>query len=200
MNSKQIGVLALQGDVFEHRQSLKKAGEKLNLEIAPVKVKKPGDVENLDAILIPGGESTTIGRLLSINGLDEKIIQKAEDGLPILGTCAGMVLLSKEVDNNPFVLGLMDMQVIRNAFGRQRESFETELQVDFLENPYHAVFIRSPAIGKAHGNCSIHARLAEGGVIAVEDNLMALSFHPELTTDTKVQEYFLKELVQNESG
>jgi 5'-phosphate synthase pdxT subunit len=151
----------------------------------------------VDAIIIPGGESTTISRLLVRFGLHERIVKKAGEGVPILGTCAGLVLLAKEGDGqvektDTKLLGLMDMAVDRNAFGRQRESFEAELNVKGLEGLFPAIFIRAPLITKVWGKCQELARYENYIVMARQENLIALSFHPELSSDTRIHEMLIK--------
>ena len=154
-------------------------------------------MDQMDAIIIPGGESTTISRLLVRFGLHERIVQLADDGVPILGTCAGLVLLAKEGDGqvektDTKLLGLMDMAVDRNAFGRQRESFEAELKVQGLERPFPAIFIRAPLITRVWGRCQEMARYEGRIVMARQENLIALSFHPELSSDTRMHEMLIK--------
>ncbi|UCE72946.1 MAG: pyridoxal 5'-phosphate synthase glutaminase subunit PdxT, partial [Methanomassiliicoccales archaeon] len=150
----------------------------------------------VDGLIIPGGESTTISKLMVKAGMDEIIRERASDGLPIMGTCAGCILLAKEGDkeveeSETIILGLMDMKVERNAFGRQRESFETTLSIAGFENPYEAVFIRAPTVEEVWGGCRALARLEGRIVMAKQRNLMAVSFHPELTNDMRVHKLLL---------
>lgn len=187
----RVGVLGLQGDVLEHVQMLE------GIEGAePVVVKRREDLEGVDALIIPGGESTTIGRLIELRGLREPIVELAERGVPVLGTCAGAVLLAKRARDREVgsveqpLLALMDIAVLRNAFGRQRESFEATVELEGL-GPVRAAFIRAPVIEEAWGRARIAARLrhpalGEVAVAAVQDNLVAVSFHTEVTGDDKL--------------
>jgi len=184
----RIGVLASQGAFAEHIAKLRQLGA----EAVPVRL--PEELEGLDGLVIPGGESTSISRLMRDFRLSEGIKERAQNGLPILGTCAGMILLAKRSSEaRPETLGLMDISVKRNAFGRQRESFEAELSVPVLgEKPFPGVFIRAPLIEKADGKVEILARLADGTMVAArEGKLLALAFHPELTDDLRFHQYFL---------
>ena len=175
-----------------------------NMEIRGniIEVKDRKWIKNLDALVIPGGESTTIGKLISMYGLDGEIKNLAEKGIPILGTCAGLILLANEGDKDiertkQPLLRLMDMKVKRNAFGRQRESFETDLEIPILGNEkYHAVFIRAPAIEKIGKGVRVLAKYDNRIVAAQQGNLLALAFHPELGNDTRLHEYFLR-LIKN---
>lgn len=185
----KIGVLASQGAFAEHIAKFKQ----LEVEVVPVRL--PKELEALDGLVIPGGESTSISRLMRDYKLTEAIKERAKRGLPIFGTCAGMILLAKKnLDVYPEPLGLMDISVRRNAFGRQRESFETELSVPVLgKKPFPAVFIRAPLIAEVDGKVEILAKLADGTIVAVrQGKLMALAFHPELTDDLRFHRYFLE--------
>ncbi|HEY83401.1 MAG TPA: pyridoxal 5'-phosphate synthase glutaminase subunit PdxT [Dehalococcoidia bacterium] len=184
----RIGVLASQGAFAEHIAKLRQLGA----EAVPVRL--PEELEGLDGLVIPGGESTSISRLMRDFHLADKIKERAQSGLPVFGTCAGMILLAKKnSDAYPETLGLMDISVRRNAFGRQRESFEAELSVPVLgEKPFPGVFIRAPLIEKADGKVEILARLGDGTMVAArEGRLLALAFHPELTDDLRFHQYFL---------
>ena len=184
----KIGVLASQGAFAEHIAKLRQLG----VEAVPVRL--PKELEGLDGLIIPGGESTSISRLMRDYKLTDEIKNRAKKGLPILGTCAGMILLAKKTSGDyPEPLGLMDITVRRNAFGRQRESFETELSVPFLgKKPFPAVFIRAPLIEKVEGKAEVLARLADGAIVAVrQGKSLALAFHPELTDDLRFHQYFL---------
>lgn len=189
----RIGVLALQGDVAEHVLALQRALQKA-AEI--VEVRKSGQMEECQALVLPGGESTAIFRQLESSGLTEELKAAALSGKPILATCAGLVLVSREVEGEGRVrpLGLMDIEIIRNAFGPQRESFEADLQIIGLERPYRAVFIRAPVISHVGGDVEVLARVGEAVVAARQKNLLALAFHPELTEDPRVHQIFLKML------
>jgi 5'-phosphate synthase pdxT subunit len=191
----RIGVLALQGDVSEHVLALERAG---NGKVQVVEVRKSGQIEECQALVLPGGESTTICRQLESSGLIEELKAAALSGKPVLATCAGLVLVSQEVggDSGSHVkpLGLMDIKISRNAFGPQRESFEADLQIKGLDRPYRAVFIRAPAIAQVGRNVEVLARVGEAVVAARQKNLLALAFHPELTEDPRIHQIFLKML------
>jgi len=193
----KIGVIAIQGAVEEHVVALEKTLAERGERGTVVTIKQRGLVESCDAIVIPGGESTTIGRLMQREGMFEEIkTAVAERALPILGTCAGLVLLAKEGDEEVAktgqpLLGLMDVKVKRNAFGRQRESFEASLPMSIFEEPFHAVFIRAPAITRVAENVEVVATFDEHIVAAQQGNLLALSFHPELTEDRRIHHYFI---------
>jgi len=189
----KIGVLALQGAFAEHLAILRQLG----VETVPVRL--PRELVGLDGLIIPGGESTSIAKLILGDGLAAKIKKQAEDGLPVFGTCAGMILLANDVsDSTVPSLGLLKVKVRRNAFGRQRDSFETELEIPALgEKPFPGVFIRAPIIEKANSGVEILATLTDGTIVAVrQDNIVASSFHPELTNDLRFHQYFLNIVTQ----
>lgn len=182
----KIGVLALQGAFSEHIKML----QQLNMET--VEVRLPEHLDGIDGLIIPGGESTTIGKLANDYGLIDPLrdFVKAK---PTWGTCAGMILLAKNigVDEQP-ILGAMDIQVNRNAFGRQIDSFETHIQIDGLAGePFHAVFIRAPVVTQVDESVTVLSKLADGRIVAVQQNhLLATSFHPELMDDLRLHAYF----------
>ena len=182
----KIGVLALQGAFIEHIQMLAQLG------IEAVEVRLPAHLAGLDGLIIPGGESTTIGKLADSYGLIEplRLFAKAK---PTWGTCAGMIFLAKDIgiDEQP-ILAAMDIQVNRNAFGRQIDSFETDLSIEGLGGePFHAVFIRAPVVTQAAETVSVLARLDDGRIAAVrQGHLLATAFHPELTADLRLHAYF----------
>ena len=184
---KRVGVLALQGAFREHRQVL----ELLGCEV--IEVRKSSDLDGIHGLIIPGGESTTIGKLLQIDEMGEQIKELGTRDLPIFGTCAGMILLSKTiVDSNQYRLNMMDTVVERNAFGRQVASFETDLRVPAMGlNPLPAVFIRAPYLREVAPNVGILAEYEGKIVFARQGNLLASAFHPELTPDLRVHKYFL---------
>lgn len=195
----KAGVISVQGAAPEHIAALKVAMANLGLDGSAVSVRKAKDLEGISCLVLPGGESTTISKLLRRFDLFDRIIDLANDGLPIMGTCAGCVLLSKEGDDqvektDTELLKLMDMAVDRNAFGRQRESFEDMLNIKGLDSPFPAVFIRAPLITKVWGNCEPLAMHSSCVVMARQDNLLALSFHPELSDDTRIHEMLLRML------
>lgn len=184
----RIGVLAAQGAFIEHMAVLRQLG----VEAVPVRL--PGELEDLDGLIIPGGESTTISQLLVDYKLLGGIKKLAQNGLPILGTCAGMILLANDVpDPRVEPLAVMPIKIKRNAFGRQRESFETELSIPVLgAKPFHGVFIRAPAIEQVNNGVEILSRLADGTIVAArQGKLLVAAFHPELTDDLRFHQYFL---------
>ena len=187
---KRIGVLALQGAFVEHGQVLQRLG------VQVCQVRLPQQVQGLDGLIIPGGESTTIGKLATAYGLVGPIRELARRGVPVWGTCAGMIILAREVSGHeqPLV-GLMDIVVRRNAFGRQVDSFVEGLDVPALGpdgTPFPGVFIRAPLIERVGPEVEVLARLPEGHIVAArERNLLATAFHPELTGDLRFHRYFL---------
>ncbi len=188
----RVGVLALQGDFLEHAQVLRKLGAEV------VEVRLPGDLEGLDGLVIPGGESTTISRLLDKYGLLRPLRDRIEAGLPVMGTCAGAIVMAKEApDLDREGLRVMDIAVQRNAFGRQIDSFEADLNIKELGAPYHAVFIRAPRIERVMPPAEVLAQLADGTIVAAkQDQMLALAFHPELTEDSRFHAYFLDTIRQ----
>jgi 5'-phosphate synthase pdxT subunit len=193
----RIGVIAIQGNVEEHVSAMEKALRQSNLEAEVIKIKHSGIVPTCDAIILPGGESTTLGRLMEREGIADEIKKAAHAGVPILGTCAGLVLLAKHGDKQveqtkQRLLGLMDIHVNRNAFGRQRESYECRVDFKGLSLPFNAVFIRAPAITECGEGVEILSKCNGLIVAAREKNMLALAFHPELTDDLRIHNYFLK--------
>jgi pyridoxal 5'-phosphate synthase pdxT subunit len=185
-----IGVLALQGDVIEHLKMLRGLG------VEAVEVRTPDDLSKVDALIIPGGESTTIGKLAVEYGLDRAIPARVKEGMPVYGTCAGMIALSKEArGGEPPLLRLMNIAVRRNAYGRQVDSFETDLEVPALGGPpLHAVFIRAPMIESVGPDVEVLASLGGKPVLVRQGNMLVSAFHPELTSDDRVHRYFLEML------
>ncbi len=184
-----IGVLALQGDFREHLAMIRSLGA----DACPVRL--PEDVEQIDGLIIPGGESTTMGKLMVSYGVDTAILDRFDAGkLAIYGTCAGMILLAREIEGyqDQPRLGLLDVRVHRNAFGRQKESSEEDLMVKGLDTPIHAIFIRAPVIVRTGPTVEILAKVAQGPVYVQQGRLLASSFHPELGSDTRVHEHFLQ--------
>jgi len=184
----RIGVLAMQGAFAEHIAML----QHLGIEAPPVRL--PSDLKCLDGLIIPGGESTTISYLMSSYNIAREVKRLAKAGLLVMGTCAGMIIMAREVtDLDVEPLGLMDITVKRNAFGRQKESFETELSIPALgEDSFRGIFIRAPLIEKINGKTEVITRLADGTIVAArEDNLLAAAFHPELAGDPRFHQYFL---------
>jgi pyridoxal 5'-phosphate synthase pdxT subunit len=184
----KVGILALQGDFAEHAAILRR------LDADAREVRLPRDLDGVDRLIIPGGESTTISRLLEMYGLLAPIRAFAAHR-PVWGTCAGMIVMAKHAtDLDRETLGLMDISVIRNAFGRQLDSFETDLDIEELDGgPLHAVFIRAPLIKETGPAVKVMARLEGQGIVAArQEHLLVTAFHPELTTDTRMHQYFLK--------
>jgi 5'-phosphate synthase pdxT subunit len=182
-----VGVLALQGDFAEHMAMLTRIG------VDAREVRKAGDLEGVDALIIPGGESTTIGKLMARYRLDEAIRARVKQGMPIYGTCAGLILLAKEIEGSEQPrLGLMDIAVVRNAFGRQIESFEADIPfAPTPDQPVRGVFIRAPIVARVGVGVQTLS-VFDGKIVAVQQgNLLATAFHPELTDDTRVHRYFL---------
>ncbi|WP_082231951.1 pyridoxal 5'-phosphate synthase glutaminase subunit PdxT [Halobacillus massiliensis] len=182
-----IGVLGLQGAFREHIRSVEASGAEA------VIVKRVEQLDEIDGLIIPGGESTTIRRLIDKYNFLEPLHQFGKLGKPIFGTCAGLILLASEIDGSYDVhLGLMDIRVRRNAFGRQRESFETPLDIKGIADQYNAVFIRAPYIEGVGENTEVLATY-EGNIVAAQQgHLLACSFHPELTDDHRITEHFVK--------
>jgi pyridoxal 5'-phosphate synthase pdxT subunit len=192
----RAGVISVQGAAPEHVAALRVAMANLGLAGDVVSVRRAKDLEGISCLVLPGGESTTISKLLRRFDLFDRIIGMAKEGVPIMGTCAGCVLLSKEGDDQverteTELLKLMDMAVDRNAFGRQRESFEVPLSIKGMDCPFPAVFIRAPLITRVWGACEPLAVHSSSIVMARQNNLLALSFHPELSDDPRIHEMLL---------
>jgi 5'-phosphate synthase pdxT subunit len=188
MLMRKIGVLALQGDFAEHIAALRR------LEVEAIPVRLPGELDGVGGLVIPGGESTTIGKLMREYQLTEALQRLIAEGIPVLGTCAGMVMLASRISGmDQQSLGAMDIEVRRNAFGRQVDSFESALDIPVLgQPPFHAVFIRAPVIDSVGDDVEILARLPDGSPVAArQNNLLATAFHPELTPDLRFHKYFL---------
>ena len=191
-----IGVLALQGSFAEHARALRRLGAE------PVEVRLPADLNRLAGLILPGGESTTILKLMDTYGLRQPICAAAGRGMPLLGTCAGVVCLSTQISSHRMQpLGLMDISVVRNAFGRQVESFEEDLTIAGLEGPsFRGVFIRAPIIDRCGSSVEVLSRLRNGTVVACRQNdIVVTSFHPEFVDDLRVHEYFLR-IVHDKGG
>ncbi len=197
----KAGVVSVQGAISEHVDAVNKAASEIGLNsVKVVNVRKLAELNDINALIIPGGESTTISKLLVKFGLFDKIVVRAtEENLPILGTCAGCIVLAEQGDfevgkTETKLLQLMEMRVNRNAFGRQRESFESDINIALkgFSKPYHAVFIRAPAIERVWGKCRALAKLENKIILAQQGNLIAAAFHPELTDDMRIHKYFLE--------
>jgi pyridoxal 5'-phosphate synthase pdxT subunit len=198
----RIGVLALQGAYREHAQALSELGAE------PVEVRRPEELEGLDGLIIPGGESTTIRMLMRELGLEAALRERIAHGFPVLGTCAGLIVLANRVDGAAVDgLNALDADVQRNAFGRQVDSFEDDLTVPaFGDKPVHGVFIRAPLVEEVDDGVDVLARLRDGRIVGVQQgSVVGLAFHPELTGDRRFHEYFLeliaaRELVPSSGG
>lgn len=191
----KIGVVALQGDVSEHLEAI----EKILGKDSSVAVRNRKDLETISGLIIPGGESTTISELMQKAEIFDEVRKLGEQGFPIYGTCAGLILLAKQGDEqvkktSQKLLGLMDTRINRNAFGRQRESFEIVLDIGSVKK-FTCVFIRAPAIVETFGKCKTLAKFENYIVAAKQDNLFATAFHPELTDDLRIHRYFIEEIV-----
>ncbi|UXD21652.1 glutamine amidotransferase [Ignicoccus pacificus DSM 13166] len=193
----KVGVLALQGGVVEHVHMLKEAAKKLGIDVEVVEVRKKEHLDGLRAIVLPGGESTAMYRLGKRLGIAEPLKDLLLEGVPALGTCAGAALVAKKVidaqSNKEYtpLLGVMDVEVIRNYFGRQRESFEADLEISGI-GEFRGIFIRAPAIRPLSNSVEILATFKGVGVMAKQGSLMITSFHPELTSNTKIHEKLLQ--------
>jgi 5'-phosphate synthase pdxT subunit len=187
----KVGVLALQGAFARHRAVLRDLGAE------PFEIRTPEQLEAADAIVLPGGESTTMSMLLETSRLFEPLVERLRAGLPALGTCAGMILLATDVldgRDDQRSLGAIDITVRRNAFGRQVDSFEADLDVAGLGAPVHAVFIRAPFVERAGPDVEVLARVDDHPVLCRQDRVLVAAFHPELTDDHAVHELFLQEV------
>ena len=185
----RIGVLAVQGDFLEHHNVLRQLG----VEVREVRL--PGQIEGVDGLIIPGGESTTLIHLIDSFHLREALREKVLAGMPVWGTCAGMIVIAQRLaDGRPEPLHLMDIEVSRNAFGRQVDSFEADLQIDEIDGPpFRGVFIRAPIVNRVGADVNVLSMLDDGRIVAVrQDHMLATAFHPELTDDHRVHELFLR--------
>lgn len=188
----RVGVLALQGDIREHQKALTGVGADV------VAVKTAEMLETVDGLVIPGGESTTIGKLADRFGLIDPIRQRLSEGMAAFGTCAGMILLSASVtEGDQPLLGALDVVVRRNAFGRQNDSFEEALDIVGLDDPFHAVFIRAPWVDKAGTGVEVLARVHDHPVMVRQERILAGAFHPELTDDDRIHRMFLDVVESN---
>ncbi len=194
----RIGIIGVQGDVSEHVEAVARAMKEFGIAGEAFAVRRREDLDRVDGLTIPGGESTTISKLLVKLDLFDEIVRRAtEEAMPILGTCAGCILLAKDggvqaKKTGSKLLGLMDMAVDRNAFGRQKESFEADLDVVGLDRPFHGVFIRAPAILRTWGGCTPLARYEDKIVLARQKHLIGAAFHPELSNDFRIHRWFLE--------
>jgi 5'-phosphate synthase pdxT subunit len=184
----KAGVLALQGDFREHALTLSAAGA------TPIEVRTTEDLKQVDCLVIPGGESTTIAKLARAYGLVDPVRERAAAGMPILGTCAGMILLAQHVEEGEPLFALMDIDVQRNAYGRQAESFETDLDVDGIHHRVRGIFIRAPRVLRSGPDVKVLAELEGAPVVLEQRNLLVASFHPELVGETALHEYMLRKV------
>lgn len=186
MTVSRVGVLALQGDVREHLRIFDSLG------VEGVTVKTPGELDSVDALVIPGGESTTIGKMSVRFGLLDPLREAIDNGLAVYGTCAGMIFLAGAVtEGDQPLVGALDVVVRRNAFGRQNESFESDLDILGLDETFHAVFIRAPWIEKVGSEVEVLSEIDEHPVMVRQDRILATSFHPELTGDGRIHQMLL---------
>ena len=192
MTTTTVGVLALQGDVREHRQAFERCG------VATREVRLPEDLDGVEALAMPGGESTTMSRLLRVFGLEEPLRRRLDEGLACFATCAGMILLSRSIlDGRPdqLALGALDIAVRRNGYGRQVDSFETELSIPAIgDRPFHAVFIRAPLVVETGSGAAVLAEIGNNAVVVAQGPHLAMAFHPEMTRDDRLQRLFLQRL------
>ncbi len=184
----KAGVLALQGDFREHARVLADAGA------SPIEVRSVEQLAEVDCLVIPGGESTTIAKLARADGLVEPVRERAAAGMPIFGTCAGMIVLAERVEGGEPLFGLFDITVRRNAYGRQVESFETDLDVDGIDHPVRGVFIRAPWVQDLGPDVRVLAEYEGHPVVLEQGNLLVASFHPELVGETALHEYLLRKV------
>jgi len=185
----RVGVLALQGAFREHRLTLERLG------VETTEVRRPEDLDGLDGVVIPGGESTTMRILMAEYGLDAALRDRIAEGMPALGTCAGLIVMARRVDGVPVPgLDALDVEVRRNAFGRQVDSFEEDISIPAVgRGPVHGVFIRAPVVESVEPGVEVLGRLRDGRIVAVQQgNAIGIAFHPELTEDPRVHEHFLR--------
>lgn len=190
-----IGILGVQGAISEHANTIKRLFSETNTDGEIFIIRDKNQLEKVDGLIIPGGETTTISKILVKTGLYDKILDRIKQkNIAIMGTCAGCVVLSEKIINNNReikCLNAMKMHVKRNAFGRQKESFEQEINIKGFSKPYNAIFIRAPIIEKTFDDCEILAKINNNIIMARQDKFLAISFHPELTDDLRIHKYFL---------
>jgi 5'-phosphate synthase pdxT subunit len=197
----RIGVIAVQGNVSEHVDAIERAATATGRDVEVVEIRESGVVPDCDALALPGGESTTISRLLRSEGIDEEIVAHADAGKPILATCAGLIVASRDArDDRVETLGLIDAAVDRNAFGRQIDSFEAGLDVDGLDDLFHAVFIRAPVVDEVGPDVAVLATWEDRPVAVRDGPVVATAFHPELTDDYRIHRLALFDRIQREAG
>ena len=196
--SLNFGVLSIQGDVHENILSVKAAIDALDIDGIVTSVRTPDEISKVDGLVIPGGESTTIGQLSKINGSLKILKEKIERGMPVLGICAGMILLSKTVNDKVVgkidqpLLDILDIKLERNSFGRQRESFESDISLNSIGIPtFNGVFIRAPSISDVGSDVEILSKFNEKIIAVKKNNIIGVAFHPELTSDISLHKYFI---------
>jgi len=196
--SLNLGVLSIQGDVLENILSVQSAIDALDIDGTVTSVRTPDEISQVDGLIIPGGESTTIGQLSLANGTLKILKEKIEQGMPVLGICAGMVMLSKNAQDKVVgkidqpLLEILDIKLERNSFGRQRESFETDISLTSIGIPtFNGVFIRAPSISDVGSDVEILSKFNEKIIAVKKDNIIGVAFHPELTTDISLHKYFV---------
>ena len=190
-----IGIIGVQGTILEHANTIKRLFSETNTDGEIFIIRDKNQLEKVDGLIIPGGETTTISKILAKTGLYDKILDRIKrKNIAIMGTCAGCVVLSEKIINSSSeikCLNAIKMHVKRNAFGRQKESFEQEINIKGFSKPYNAIFIRAPIIEKTFDDCEILAKINDKIIMARQDNFLAISFHPELTDDLRIHKYFL---------
>lgn len=204
MSNIKVGVLGIQGDIEENILSTEEALKKLNLRGTVESVRYSESIAELDGLILPGGESTVIGSLLSIQGkVFQTIEKKIKEGMPVLGTCAGLIMLSKRTydkvvgETKQKLFGMLDVVIERNAFGRQHESFEVDLEIPVLGNePFRGIFIRSPIVNNVGESVTILTKLNDKIVAVKQNNIIGTSFHPELSADIRLHELFIKDILE----
>jgi pyridoxal 5'-phosphate synthase pdxT subunit len=204
LSNIKVGVLGIQGDIEENILSTDEALKKLNLRGTVESVRYSESITELDGLILPGGESTVIGSLLSIQGkVFQTIEKKIKEGMPVLGTCAGLIMLSKRTydkvvgETKQKLFGMLDVVIERNAFGRQHESFEVDLKIPVLGNePFRGIFIRSPIVNNVGESVTILTKLNDKIVAVKQNNIIGTSFHPELSTDRRLHELFIKDILE----
>ena len=194
MSELDIGILALQGDVAENFMSTMMAMNELGIDGSVSQVKTPDQISAVDGLIIPGGESTMMGQLSLTNGAMNSLKEKIESGMPVLGICAGMILLSSTISDgrsDQIPLGAIDIDVRRNGYGRQIDSFETELEIDGLDGPFHGVFIRAPVVERVGEAVDVLAAVDRQPVLCRQGSVLVAAFHPELVDDDRIHRVFM---------
>ncbi len=196
--SLNVGILSIQGDVQENLLSTKAAFDELGINGNITQVKTPNEISKLDGLIIPGGESTTIGQLSLVNGSLKVLKEKIENGMPVLGICAGMIMLSKTADDrvvgktDQALLNILDIKLQRNSFGRQQDSFESDISMDSIGIPkFNGIFIRAPSVSDVGSDIEILSKFNEQIIAVKKGNVIGTAFHPELTTDISLHKYFV---------